>query len=277
MKRRVGKVARTSPRAVGRVTDILELLARRRMGVSFSDIARQVGVPKASLSDLLAGLSSGNFLYRDGDGHYFLGPKAVALARLMISSGGFVELAHPLVEELSRRSGETALIGCLDDESMKTVYIDKAECGNPIRYTGTLGLKRELYATAVGKVLLADFSRERLEAYLRTVVLERFTPCTLVDVPALLANLNKVRVTGAGVTEDERIMGASGVAAPITDHRGHVVAAIAVAGPTVRVRRVRARLVTLVIDTAKELSRLLSRQAAGIVWIDKPTEVRREM
>lgn len=179
----------------------------------------------------------------------------------MISSGRFVDLAHPLVEELSRRSGETALIGCLDEKSTKTVYIDKAECGNPIRYTATLGLKRELYATAIGKVLLAHFPQERLETYLRTVVLERFTPRTLVDVPALLASLNKVRVTGAAVTEDERIMGASGVAAPITDHGGHVVAAIGVAGPTVRMRRVRARVVTLVIDTAKELSRLLSRQA----------------
>ena len=181
MRKNRDSIARASPRAVRRVTDILELLARRRMGLSFSDIARQVGVPKASLSDLLTGLSSGEFLYRDGNGHYFLGPKALALARLMVSSGRFVNLAHPLIEELSRRSGETALIGCLDEQSMKTVYIDKAECGNPIRYTATLGLKRELYATAIGKVLLAHFPRARLETFLRTVALESFTPRTLVE------------------------------------------------------------------------------------------------
>ncbi len=261
MKRKPGRIVRESPRAVKRVTDILELLARRRMGLSFSDIARQAGIPKATLSALLIGLSSGEFLYKDSDGDYFLGQKAVALARLIISSGRFVDLAHPLVEELSRRSGETALIGCLDEHSMKAVYIDKAECGNPIRYTATLGLKRELYAAAIGKVLLAHFSQERLESYLSSVVLERFTPRTLVDIPALISSLNKVRASGVCITEDERIVGASGVAAPIADHENHVVAAVGVAGPTGRLRRARARAAALVVDTAKELSQLLSRQA----------------
>lgn len=265
---------RLGPRAADRVLEILDLLARRRRGLSLGDISRLLDIPKASLSDLLKPLVARSYIDRDENGHFSIGPATTALARAIVFSGELVDLARPFLEQLVRVTGETVLIASLDEASMVTVYIDKVEPDSPIRYTVPIGLRRELHATSVGKVFLAHLPNRRVEQFFARQNLESFTPRTLTDPGALRAELEQVRKTGVAVTEDERTPGASGIAAPIFDVHGRIVAGLSLAGPTSRVRPVRKRLVGLVRETAREISAVVASTAAAVPP-NVPSEERR--
>jgi len=240
--------------AVERVTGTLELLARKRLGLTLTELAHQLDVPKVSLLDLLRGLEDLHYVQKDEIGRYRLGSAAISFARTALAAHDFLEAARPFLKRLARETGETALIAYLDEEEMVAVYVDKIESDSPIRYTVPLGLRRELYAASVGKALLAHLLPEHLEKYLRETRFEDFTGRTIVDVKRLRSELNDIRENGFATTEDERTIGASGIAAPVLSANGTIVAGIVVAGPTSRVLPKQAHLCMIVRDAAREMS-----------------------
>ena len=84
-----------------------------------------------------------------------------------------------------------------------------------------------------GQVFLAQLPAPTLARYLAEP-LERFTPRTLTDAPALLERLREVRREGLAWVREEYALGISSVAAPVADSRGEVVAAVHVHGPSYR-------------------------------------------
>jgi hypothetical protein len=89
----------------------------------------------------------------------------------------------------------------------------------------------------LGKALLAFHPPEEVAAHYRVAGLPRFTPSTVTDVDALLAELDAIRRRGYATDEQEREIDVRCVAAPVRDHHGEVVAAITVAGPGERLPR----------------------------------------
>jgi IclR family acetate operon transcriptional repressor len=245
---------RGGPMSVERVTFALELLAGKQLGLSLTEMCRQLDVPKASLLDLLRGLEDLNFVKKNDGGRYQLGDAAIAFAHSALASHGFLDLARPFLSRLARESGETALIAYLDEEDMTAVYVDKVECESPIRYTVPLGLRRELYACSVGKAMLAYLPQTRLDKYLRRTSLEPFTEGTIVDASRLRSELDEIRRREVATTRDERTVGASGFAAPIRTSDGAVIAGIVVAGPSSRVFPIASKLSGLVRDAANGIS-----------------------
>lgn len=241
------------PRSVERVTETLQQIARCEAGYSLAELARRLNVPKASLADILAGLVACDFLTKGQSGRYVLGAAAVAFARMAVSSNSFSDLTHHHLEALVEKINETALIARLDYESMVSVYVDKVESNQAVRYTVPLGLRRELYATSAGKVLLAYMPKSDQSAYLRSVPFERFTPRTIVDRRTMERELEQVLADGFASTNGERSVGASGISAPILDRDGQLLGAITVAGPSARIQPVRDEIISHVGETAQRI------------------------
>jgi DNA-binding IclR family transcriptional regulator len=247
---------RAGPFSVGRILTILESVAGSREGVNLSELARQAGAPKTSLVGLLAGLTAEGCLVRDDVGRYTLGPRFHALALRSMAGRDFVGRARPVLEALVATTGETAVIGALAPDADLAVYLDKVESTDPIRYAVTVGERRELYCTALGKALLAHFAPARLRGYLRDTRRERFTATTLTRAADLERELARVRREGIARTSGERVAWASGLAAPIVDATGSVVAALLIAGPSERMRANAERNETALRRAAAECSRL---------------------
>jgi DNA-binding IclR family transcriptional regulator len=138
---------------------------------------------------------------------------------------------------------------------------------NPLRYTVSLGERRPLYCTAVGKLFLAYMAPEAQDEYLHNTRLKPVARHTITDRAALKRNLAEIRRTGLSVTREEVVEGAGGIAAPIFDREGHLSAALVVAGPSPRMNANFARLAKQVKDTARSLSRVLGAA-------DRPGEAR---
>ena len=245
------------PRALGRALEVLEALAHRRDGATLSGLSRRLGSPKSSLLYLLRPMTRLSYLVRSPDGRYRLGPAAFTLAMAALSNRELPELARPFLAKLVDQSGETALIATMAADAPVAVYIDKVESTNPIRYTVSIGERRPLYCSAIGKLLLAYLPLARRQEYLKNTRLKAFTPQTPVTRAALRRALDEIRGTGLSVSVDEIAQGAAGIAAPVFDRHGEVLAGLVLGAPSQRVLAEQPRLAALVIESARDLSRVL--------------------
>ncbi len=82
-----------------------------------------------------------------------------------------------------------------------------------------VGTRLPAYATALGRVLLADAPPREHE-------LRALTPRTLTDPAALAAALETVRTQGYALVDEELEAGLRSIAVPVRDRTGRVVAAL---------------------------------------------------
>ena len=251
---------RAGPQSVGRILSILEALAGVQTGATLSELALKAGAPKTSLVGLLAGLTAEGCLARDETGRYCLAPRFISLAMRVASGKELIMLARPVMTRLVEAAGETAVLGALAPDAEVTTYLAKVESQNPIRYAVNVGERRELYCTAIGKILLAHLEPSRLTQYLKSTPRQRFTPSTVTSARSLAAELSRIRKDGIARTCDERVMGASGVAAPIFSSSGAVVAALLIAGPSDRMQAHAERNERLVREAAAECTHLVGSE-----------------
>lgn len=250
------KATVSGPQSVARVVGILELLALRPAGESLTSISRALHAPKTSLVGLLKGLQQLEYVFRKEDS-YTLGPAASAFAMSVIPGRNVVHLARPLLRQLARETGETALFGVPSASRDVAVYVDTVESENPVRYTVPIGEPRDLYCSAVGKCLLAHFRDPDLARYLKGHRLVAHTERTITSASKLQEELRRIRSSGVAFSEDERMVGVSAVAAPVFARDAEPVAAFVVGGPTDRFRSHKHQYADAARAVASELSRIL--------------------
>lgn len=247
---------RAGPQSVSRIFLIMESLATSPAGATLSELAFEADAPKTSLVGLLTGLTKEEYLVRDPAGRYFLGPQFLSLAMKAVAGRELVTLVRPTLEKLSVDTGETAVLGALASDAELVTYLDRAESSNPIRYAVSVGERRDLYCTAMGKLLLAFFDEARLNKYLKNSR-TAFTTSTVTNGAALKKELLHIRKQGFSRTQDERVEGASGIAAPIFSSEGDVVASLLIAGPSGRMSQNAGQNEPLLKKAAEDCSLLI--------------------
>lgn len=228
--------SQAAPQSVGRIFAIIDVLADMPNGATLSELAVATGSPKSSLVGLLAGLIDERCLVRDESGRYLLGPRLPSLSLRMMSGRELTIVARPILSRLVALTGETAVLGGLSPEGDASIYLDKVESQNPIRYAVNVGDRRELYCTAMGKASLAWLDPVRQRQYLAGVKLRRFTTSTITSMPKLRAEIARIRREGIARSDGERVEHASALAAPIFARGGRFVGAMLIAGPSERMR-----------------------------------------
>jgi IclR family acetate operon transcriptional repressor len=260
--KRASSVGADGPMSVERVVAILELLAQQSEGLTLSEISRAISAPKTSLVGILLALQRLSYVVRE-DSRYFTGPRAITFALSLIPEADVVQHARPALEQLVRETGETGLVAVLDPTGDKTVYVDKCESTNPIRYTVPVGDRRDLYCSAVGKCFLGFFSDEKVEEYIATRKFEPMTPNTIVTRDRLRAEVRRIRNLGYAETREERVIGVDAIAAPILTAQGRMVAAITIGAPALRLRKNHRACAQAVIRAARQVSNVLGAEGSS--------------
>jgi len=128
--------------------------------------------------------------------------------------------------------------------------------------TERVGYPRPAHCTAIGKVLLASLAEPELKAFLNTAELRPMTPRTITAIPNLEQELERVRVQGYAIDDEEFAQGLRCLAVPVQNFTGNVVAAIGISGPVWRVSLDRvAQLAELVRAAGRRLSQQLGHTA----------------
>jgi DNA-binding IclR family transcriptional regulator len=141
-------------------------------------------------------------------------------------------------------------------EGLETVSVARWESTQSLRVHGEVGQRHRLYAGASSKLLLAFAPPDVLEAVL-AMDRERLTPKTPVARAALLREIKLVRERGYSLSFGEREPDTGGMAVPIRDGSGEVVAALVISMPASRMAGREQEFLQVLSVEAQEASRRL--------------------
>ncbi|MFC7623210.1 IclR family transcriptional regulator [Microlunatus sp. GCM10028923] len=255
-------------RQVQSVDRALGLLWRihRQPGRSLTELAAEADLLPSTALRLLATLARHDLIERDPDSRgYRIGSGAAILAGTVgADQQRLRDVLEPELRALAHAAREQAALGVLDgDRQFNIAFVDGASAAGEDVILRPRGLTRNsnLNATAIGKVLLAYLPEPRVEEIIAGLGFEQTARRTITDADRLRRELAAVRRAGCATSLDENTPEVCGIAAPVRDASGEVVAALSINGPTIRLPRARLRaLLPILMEAAARSSRLLGQR-----------------
>ena len=232
---------------------MLEVLAESGEAVGVPELARALEMDKATVYRMLETMVKLGYVARTvRPAKYEPTIKLWQLGQKIIAQRDVPRIVRPILRRVAKSTGETVFLAIPD--GLEAVYIDKIDTKHPLRTSTPVGGRVPLYCGSTGKVLLAHLGSDLVDAVARQ--LRAFTPRTITTKSRLLAEIRAIRECGYAINQDEWTPGISGVAAPIRDGVGQVVASIGVTGPSNRLPLAKLQsLAAVVREAGREASR----------------------
>ena len=242
--------------AIQRAFTVLTLFRDEGAPLGVVQIAERLGFTLSTAHRIARALVAEGYLTQDeGRERYRLGAQALLLGQAAQRALG-VDAVRPVLEGLARETGESVNLGLLDGDQVVVIY--RVESTQPLRFSMAVGSRIELYASSMGKSLLAfndglaDYAERRADSFVP------LTPTTHVDAEGLRADIEQIRQRGWSTDDEESLLAVRCVGAPVVDLFGQARAAVAVQAPAVRMPDGRFdELGPLVRQAADEVGRLL--------------------
>lgn len=228
--------------------------------LSFAEISKTSGIPKASLYNVLQALVEHGYLERnEANGRYSTGLKCYQLGSTFVRRADFSEAASGVMHAINRLAGETVLVGVRNGNEV--IVLERAQATQLIGVNVAPGTHWDLHRTAMGVALLTADGDLGIR--------DPSDPVPEVD--------DDIVFVRAGV-----VPGQAGIAGAIRDARGRPVAAIGVAIPDMRATPdYVARLSALVAAGTARVSAILGCPGATVpdvpleqIWKSEPSGAR---
>jgi len=242
---------------IDRLARVLNCFTQEQPTWSLAELAAQLELPKSTLHRFLVGLEAHGILHRNLiDKRWRLGYRLFVWGSLVEEDNALREVARPSLCELVDTSGETALLSVY--RKGEVICTDKCDTSHPVRLKMEVGTRHSPHAGASSKILMAYLPEAEIQMIVEDKGLPKLCTNTITDRAELEAELARIRKRGWAESLEETDLGAWGVASPIRDRKGQVVAAIGLAGPTMRYSREKVRqYVILCRQSANKISSLL--------------------
>ena len=240
---------------VTRVVRIFEAFTPEDTVLTVTQVARRARLHPATASRLIAELESHGLLARDAGRRVRVGVRMWELALRASPALGLREAAMPFMEDAHAVLGHHVQLGVLDGDEV--LFVERLSApGAVINYTRIAG-RLPLHASSSGQVLLAFGPRELQERVL-AAPLSRYTAHTLTSPAALRDALAEVRRQEFACLPGHVHEDALGVAVPVRDGGGAVIAALAAILPVDTPRQAVTGVLTA---AARGMRRALARPA----------------
>jgi IclR family acetate operon transcriptional repressor len=209
---------------------LLEYFATEQREWRVTQLAETANLHKSQVSRILRTFENFGFVQKVA-GQYQLGRVFTLYASLAKTDRGLVDLARPIMERLRHQTQGTVMLKTR--EGGETVTIDRVESQHFLRLAYPIGLRLPLNASSSGKVFLAYMSQEERNRIYRAGYFRRFTARTKTKLAALESDVSAVLCRGFAVSDEEHLLGARGVAAPIFGPGGNLEATLGLGLPKI--------------------------------------------
>ncbi len=223
---------------------------------SLADLSRETGIAKPTVHHIMTTLIEGGWIDRNAETKkYRLGVRLWEKGWLAVNQMGVRDVARPFLESLVVECGETVRLAIIDSVDPRwVIYIDRVEGQHAVRADVAGATRAPSYSVATGKAILAH--NPDIVKSLLARPLKGYTPGTLTDSATLLRDLALTRQRGYSLNQSEFRSDVVGVAAPVLNHEGRVLAAVGVSGPAYRLGSAATkRIAPAVVATAREISK----------------------
>ena len=233
-----------------RAINILEFIGRQNTGeAGLPELSAAMKLHKTTTHRIAHVLESRGLLRRGVDSNrYRLGLHLYDLGCQALDSINLRDEARPLMARVASEVGETVHLAVLDNAEV--LYIERIEAQRSMTMGSKLGARNPVYCTALGKAMLAYSTELEVDQILAVCRLELRARNTITNVPALKRELERIRVRGYAIDDEEIEDGIRCISAPILNPAGRAVAAISVSGPASRITPNRFQLIGKTVKRA---------------------------
>lgn len=230
--------------------NILDTIASSQNGMSLSELDRSLKISKPTILKILQTLSYCRFVKCESlndSKKYFLGSAFLDYGRVAQSTFNIVNFARPYLEKLRDKTNETINLGIEEDNYI--ILLDKIESKQSIKLVSKIGREMNMYSSAMGKTLLANYSEKKLNEYLSKTTMVKITKNTIVSPSKLKLELKEIRAQGFSLDKVENQDDIFCVGFPLIKN-SHVYGAFSISAPEYRVNK---DVLTLFIKNGKEV------------------------
>jgi IclR family acetate operon transcriptional repressor len=227
------------------------------------DITAATGLNKTTAYYLVESLVDLGFAERVSNGHgYCLGLRNLELGRALHRRLNIASESRASLIRLCTLSRETVNLAV--PYIFDAMIIESMEGTHGVRATSYVGSRAPYYATACGKVILANLETDVRDSIIQSRPLDRMTSNTITNKQELEAQLVRIKVDGYATDMEEIELNAHCVAAPIWDGLNNIAGAISISGLASRLPE------PVLIDLAKAIiheTRAISKALGAAVQV----------
>ena len=218
-------------KSLGKALDILMLFSEHPYEYGISELARNTGLPKSSVHNILSTFAYYDVLqYNSKTQMYQLGYKALELGNVFQKKDSFVTVVQPFLKDISESTKECVYLA--KPSGSQVVYLDALFPDNAVG-NNVVGRKAPMYCTGIGKAILSKMD-DSFVAEVISAPLEAFTAYTIIDREKLQNEIAEIRRNGYAVDNMEHEFGIKCVAVPILSYKGELLGGISISGPSLR-------------------------------------------
>ncbi len=199
--------------------------------MTVTEISKRLGLPLSSSHNLLQRMVTAEVVTATEDLRYSLGPRAVRLGIRVVDGLEVRALSRRHLLELARETEEDIYLAV--PFGRRVAYVDRFPGSRPVSVDIRLGQSLYLHATSVGKLFAAHDRQLRRRLFSQDR--PRLTEHTLTDQNELERELGRILHQDHAISREEAIIGVVGIAVPVRDDHGVVVAAIHISALSNRV------------------------------------------
>lgn len=241
----------TGESSLARAVRVLDAFTADQPALRVSEIARRSGLHVATASRIVGHLVAEGLLARGSDGSVRVGMRLWELASRAAPTRSFRDAAMPFLEDLHAVVGHHAQLAVRNGEEV--LFVERLSARDAVVNFSRIAGRLPLHLSSSGVVLLAYGPPDVRERVLSRP-LEAATPATITSSERLRTVLAQVRQQGYALLPGHVHEDATGIAVPVRNGLGEVVAALSVIVPN---DDRAASAVPVLLATARGISRVL--------------------
>ncbi len=237
---------------VQKAMNLLEALVRSNQPRRLTELSRELGLTKPNVYRLLSTLSVLGYVKKDpATSLYSPTLKLWEMGSMLVRDVDLQSVAGPRLRRLCEESRESVQLAVFDNGYV--VYVDKVDSPQPLKAITSIGSRVPATVVSAGKALLAWGPPHALDSAFEHV--KRYTPLTMTRRKDIEHDLEETRERGYAMNRGEFRVGVCGIAAPVRDRSGTVVASIAVWGSEKAILGSRRdELASITVSAARDIS-----------------------
>lgn len=235
---------------VSRAMAILNYLSVKDHYVGISEIAKDMGLPKATVFRIVNSLEEWNAVeYEEGKG-YHLGRFLIKLGKSASKDAGLIGICKPYMYKIAKEIEENVNLAIEYENAMLSIY--STNIPSLILSPKSIPIS-PLYCSSIGKAALAYFDEERFKAYFKRQDLRKRTQYTMTTQLELEKECAKIRESGVSFDNQEYEEGLYCIAIPLLNNEGQFVACMGISGGYSRMVSKKTKIIRLLKEAKADI------------------------
>jgi DNA-binding IclR family transcriptional regulator len=239
-------------RGIDRVIALMDHLHRRRAPTRIADLARDAGMPRSTVYELVNTLVEARWLdFREAEGTVYFGPAMHYFGNDYLDSIDLIRKARGEVAQLAASVGETAQL-CMLDGNKYLVVLNEAG-RRMFRISSDIGVKVPIPWTASGRLLVDHMSPDEIRDFIPAADFV-LPDGRKIGIDEFMADMATAHARGFSRTTGLVDRFTTCLAVPVRDLANRCVATVCFVVPAETTAEEQAKMIATLQDSAARLT-----------------------